>query len=126
MNITLMNWTDEIGQKLQKSAGDDLAIIKRMVQENSAQLYQLRSDKTDLLMVARASGADELVVMCLEGSGLKDAGVAIIEAAKKQGFKTIRYHTASKAIQRLNKLFGFAGDEVERVYRYTVSAKDGQ
>lgn len=116
MMIDALKWTTDTDRKLRFSAGADLSLIRASVKQGKAQLYRLTDNKTDLHVVARGEDT-ELVIVCVEGRGMKSAGPALIKAAKSQGFKTIRYHCQNPAVQRLYQRYGFAGCEYERVYK---------
>lgn len=47
--------------------------------------------------------ADELVVVCLAGSGVLEVSSVIKQAAIISGYKTVRFHTHRKALGRLLK-----------------------
>lgn len=123
MKITALNWTAQTDRDIAQAAGADLPLIRDQVKAGEADLYRLESDQTDLLVVARGESTvtgKELVIVCVQGRGMKDAGPALIEAAKQQEFESIRYHCENPAVQRLYQRYGFAGYEAERVYKIEV------
>lgn len=120
MKITALDWTAQTDRDIAQAAGADLPLIRDQVKAGEADLYRLESDQTDLLVVARGESnvtGKELVIVCVQGRGMKDAGPALIEAAKRQEFESIRYHCENPAVQRLYQRYGFAGYEAERVYK---------
>lgn len=120
MKITALNWTAQTDRDIAQAAGADLPLIRGQVKAGEADLYRLESDQTDLLVVARGESTvtgKELVIVCVQGRGMKDAGPVLIEAAKREGFESIRYHCENPAVQRLYQRYGFAGYEAERVYK---------
>jgi hypothetical protein len=119
MMIDAIKWASDIDQRLAVSAGDDLSEIRADVIAGRADLYRIAGDKTDVHMVARGEGS-ELVIMCVEGVGMGPVGPVLIDSAKRQGFKTIRYHCKNPAVHRLYQRYGFAGVECERVYKINL------
>lgn len=129
MNIAKLEWTEQTDRDIAQAAGADLPLIRDQVKAGLAQLYRLQSQNTDLLVVARGETAvtgKELVIVCVQGKGMKDAGPALMEAAKRRGFETIRYHCENPAVQRLYQRYGFAGFEAERVYKIELGGCYGQ
>lgn len=129
MKIKALSWTKQTDRDIAQAAGADLPLIREQVKAGQADLYHLESDHTDLLVVARSETAvtgKELVIVCVQGQGMKDAGPVLMDAAKRQGFKTIRYHCENPAVQRLYQRYGFAGYEAERVYKIELGGCYGQ
>ena len=113
-------WLDSTPNDLRGSCGEDTPIIKANVENGRAFLYHLVGEGVDVWAVTRGEDAahgKELVVCCVGGRGMKKAGAALKEAAIKGGFNSIRYHSKNAAVQRLYESYGFAGVELERVYR---------
>lgn len=124
IQITESPWLDSTPRDLRGSCGADVEIIKSNVQAGMANLYHLTGNGVDVWAVTRGEDAaygKEFVVCCVGGRGMRLAGHALKEAAIQSGFNSIRYHTKNAAVQRLYKRFGFAGNEVERVYRLNLS-----
>lgn len=98
--------------RVRKAAGsrDDLAAIADDIARGSATLICCEG----CFFVLRGEG-DELVIVVAEGKNLKAAAPQIVNKAKKDGFKTLRFHTKRPALNRLLSGYGFK--EQERVYR---------
>jgi hypothetical protein len=122
MKVTRINWPYDVPEKLKKACSDDIETIRNQVQDGVSQLYKFESDDTDLLVVTRGEetpSGKELVIVCVAGQGMKDAGQILIDNASRLGFDSIRYH-ANEATHRLYSGYGFGGAEVERVYKVAL------
>jgi hypothetical protein len=122
MKVSLISWPYVVPDKLLKACGDDFKSIRNSVQDNESNLYHFQGDNTDLFMVIRSEGS-EMVVVCVGGEGIKEAGQYLIENAQKLGFTSIRYHAKNPAVHRLYSGYGFGGEEVERVYKIALGGK---
>lgn len=113
-------WSDKTPKDLRGSCLNDVAQIRAEVEAGKSHLYHITGERVDVWAVTRGEVAGqkmELVICCVGGVGMGAAGVALKKAAAEQGFQTIRYHTHKPSIQKLYEKYGFAGKEVERVYR---------
>ncbi len=129
MQVTRLDWPEIVPPKLQKACDCDLDIVANEVKEGVSHLYQLTSDKADLLVVTRGEiypDCKELVIVCVAGEGMEQVGQFLIDNARALGFDSIRYHCKNQATQRLYERYGFAGEEVERVYKVTLGGGNGQ
>jgi hypothetical protein len=95
--------------------------IRRQVAKGRAFTYLI----DDLAVVVRPEN-EELVIVAAAGRGIIEGNKKIFEFAKNLGFKSIRYHTASKAFARLvSKRWPFLlvesnKNKNENVYRMIV------
>lgn len=122
MKANRINWPYKLPEKLAIACGKDLSAIRNEVQCGICHLYHLTSKNTDILVVTRGEEVlehKELVIVCVAGHGMKEVGQFLIDNARSQGFDSIRYH-CQDAVQRLYSQYGFAGKEIERVYRVEV------
>lgn len=128
MIVNRVSWPVVVPEKLKKACGDDLEIIRNEVQDGVSHLYQIESENTDLIVITRGEetpAGKELVIVCVAGHGMKDAGQLLIDNARRLGFDSIRYH-ANEATNRLYRGYGFGGVEVERVYKIELGGNDGR
>lgn len=113
INIILhKQWLDNATAGLTRSLRDALPILKRQVNQGIAQLWEVETDKGKSWMITRVEhpiGGDgpELVLCCYEGCDVKHVTQHILDAAIKQGFGSIRYHTHRKGLNRLVIDLGF-------------------
>ena len=122
--IIMKKWSANTPNDLRGSCMEDVELIRSDVEKGLAHLYQIVDKGVSVWAVTRTeaiNGGTELVVMCVGGKGMKKAGKALINAAKRNGFISIRYHSRNEAIPRLYSMYGFMGQEVERVYRLPIS-----
>ncbi len=121
--IIMKKWSENTPNDLRGSCVEDVELIRADVEKGLAHLYQIVGKGVCVWAVTRTeaiSGGTELVVMCVGGKGMKKAGEALIDAAKRNGFISIRYHSRNDAIPRLYSMYGFMGEELERVYRLSI------
>lgn len=130
MKVTEQSWADDTPEKLRGACGGDNETIKAEVQGGLAKLFHLEAVDVDLWAVLRFERyieGDEMVVVCVGGHGMENVGSFLIDEANRQGLKAIRYHCQSKSgMQRLYERYGFAGEEVERVYKVKLGGAHGQ
>ena len=122
MKVSRINWPLDVPEKLISACDDDLCFIQKQVQDGICHLYKFESETADLLIVTRGEetqSRNELVIVCAAGHGMKEVGTLLIENAKRLGFDSIHYH-CNEAVQRLYSQFGFAGEEIERVYQVAL------
>lgn len=127
ITITQRQWSESSPKDLRGSCLDDVADIRQQVETGRAHLYHITGNDVDVWAVTRGeevAGRSELVICCVGGHGMKAAGEALKKAALESGFQTIRYHTRNQAVQRLYQQYGFAGSEVERVYRIELGGAE--
>lgn len=115
MKFVKLEWHLKAEKSLKKSIGNDLEFIKNQVKNKQAGLYSLFGKDFDLYIVIRIEEL-EMVIMCLEGRGLKKAESFILNLAKKAGCKSIRYHSNRKGLYRMLNNF----KEVETIYRRII------
>jgi hypothetical protein len=116
-------WANDTFKKLRGSYDEDAAQIERDVKTGKKHLYQISGKGVDVWAVVKAESSGkghQLVVCCVGGVGMKEAGNVLMKSAKKQGFESIRYHIKNAAVQRLYSMYGFAGKELERVYKINL------
>ncbi|KZM43087.1 hypothetical protein OA92_10020 [Marinomonas sp. SBI22] len=128
IEITRCAWDENTPDKLRGACGEWADITRSNVEKGIEQLHHITGSNVDVWAVTRgevAAHGSELVICYVGGKGMREAGFALKNAAIKQGFKTIRYHTTEPAIHRLYQMYGFAGEEVERVYRLSLGGGHG-
>ncbi|WP_159287762.1 hypothetical protein [Zhongshania aliphaticivorans] len=81
---------------LSSAFGNDRDIIREEVEKGFAQCWEIGQ----AAVITRREDS-ELVVVCMAGKGAVRAGEVIVQAAKKSGCKTIRFHTERPALGRL-------------------------
>ena len=129
MQVTRLDWPESVPPKLKKACGEDVKVVAQEVREGISHLYQIVGNAVDLLVVTRGEeypNGKELVIECVAGIGMEQVGQFLIDNARNLGFDTIRYHCQNQAVQRLYERYGFAGEEVERVYKVTLGGGNGQ
>jgi len=85
-----VNWTREIERKLTRACRGDERVIASQVLDGQAVLWEINGGESHL--VTRVD-FPELVIVCYEGSKVRQVlGVVFIEA-KRQGYRNIRFHT---------------------------------
>lgn len=102
----------EIAPHIQQSAAEDLPVILTEIEQGECEAW--RVDQGKAYMVTRIEHP-ELVVVCLEGRGLRQIAPDIIARARRLGLRSIRFHTSRPGMGRVMQAFGFT--EAERVYR---------
>ena len=128
MKATRTAWPEIVPPKLLKACGDHVATISKEVQEGISHLYHLEGNQTDLWMITRGEAfpeGKELVIVCVGGEGMEQAGQFLIDNARALGFDCIRYHASNPATHRLYQCYGFGGVEVERVYKVGLGGEHG-
>lgn len=120
MKFVREHWSDEAAAKLQRAMkyADDAHFIRAEVVSGRAALWNI--DDGDAYMVTRGEGS-ECVIVCYEGSKIREAAIEIRNAARRGGFRFLRWHTQNPAINRALKFLN--PEPVEYVMRCTT---DGQ
>lgn len=90
MRFDLTPWSEEAARGLAGALGDDECAIRAQVECNVARLWHAPQSKSWL--ITRREGL-ELVIVCYAGRGARAAFRMIYEGAKRDGMKTIRFHT---------------------------------
>ncbi len=101
IDVSRVTW-ESVRDDLAETFVGDEPEIKQDVVTGRAFCWRVGS----VAMIARREGA-ELVIMCIAGAGLQEVAPVIIEAARRAGCKTIRFHTHRPAMGRLLRPFGF-------------------
>lgn len=101
----------EAVKHLKESIAGDSATLELQCKNKTAQCWKIKNGQA--YMLTRNHGL-ELVICCMEGEKLYEITAGIIEAAKKSGFTSIRFHTKRPALARLIKA---DVELVEYVYR---------
>ena len=92
--------TGAISTRLNASLGGDGVLLAEDIEEKKAQLWEC--DGGDAYMITRIDRHD-LVICCYEGKNVKHMMPHMIDAARKEGLKTVRFHTKRPALARLLK-----------------------
>tara|TARA_R110001599_G_scaffold287356_2_gene489911 strand:+ start:6188 stop:6532 length:345 start_codon:yes stop_codon:yes gene_type:complete len=111
MSARRITW-GEISPHVKSAMCGDDSYFEKAIESGQCQAWKFSN--SDLWMITRSEG-EELVVCCLEGSGLKDAAPQIIRAAAVGGFEKIRFHTKRPGLGKMLSGFGF--EEFERIYK---------
>ena len=119
LEITLHSqWLDNATAGLSHALRGDLPLLKQQVNNRIAQLWEINSDQGKSWMISRVeinNDQQELVICCYQGCDLKRVAPVIYDSAERQGFKSIRFHTQRKGLNRLIVDLGFL--PYETVYR---------
>lgn len=98
---------------------DDEQIIKNYVEAGEALAFKC----LDCHGVLRSENS-ELVIMCLQGSRLKKVALELLNFARLNDFKTVRFHTNRPALNRFLNSVLKSEDlefyEMERIYRVVL------
>lgn len=108
--IITVAWTDDIDDKIEIACRGDLAIIKRQVINNIAQLWRCKSKKNLCYVVTRIDPGPELVIVAGQGSGLVEFAPEFLKVAKRSGAR-VRTHVQRKGLIRLWNRLGLTVDE---------------
>jgi len=110
--------------KLLKPAFDGVSHAKAeyahccdMVRHEQASLYHLKGRGVDVRFVGLITDDNGYLVLALTGLGLVEASAMIIDLVAKQGYQSLKYHTARRGMTRMLSRYGFDiighdGDEV--------------
>lgn len=101
-------WTTSTTQGLKNALGEDLPIIRQEVECGLSRLWYF---EPGTWMVTRVEGR-ELVVVALEGGGLKHIMPVLISRAKAQGFKSLRAHTNKPGLEKYLQRWGVSRREI--------------
>jgi hypothetical protein len=99
MRIRRVDWSEQAEKGLRVSAGEDMDFIRREVQAGIAILWRCESPTNSAYAVTRCEPG-EVVIVCGEGSGLKEFGPYFIAAAKSKGLG-IRTHVKRRGLIRI-------------------------
>lgn len=118
MRLERLTW-QQVAPYVGKACGNDAADIAADVESGNAEAWRIDDGEAYMVnRIERTATGKELVVMVLQGRGLRRIAPQIIEAARSVGCVTIRFHTTRPGMARMLKPFGF--EEAERVYRVGV------
>lgn len=106
---------------VENAAGDALISITQDVADGRAELILL-DDCAFVFRVEQYVGSRQMVVVCAEGKNLARHCQRLIDAAKRIGADSIRFHTNNKKLGHIMRRWGAV--EVETVYK--VAVKNGQ
>ena len=110
-------WIPEAEAGLIKTLIDCKQDLINEINAGGAKLWRCFSDTW---LVTRAEGS-ELVVVCLQGKHGAEVIRLIYTIAKKQNFKTVRFHTSRKGLHRLvARCIPRKVDYIETVYGVTL------
>lgn len=110
MRIYPVGW-DEFAEKgLRVSAGKDMEFIRREVESGISILWRCESDKNSAYAVTRYEPPSDIVIVCGEGSGLREFGPYFIAAAKSKGL-AIRTHVKRRGLIKVWQSMGLQIDE---------------
>ena len=115
INIERQAWSNEAAQGLGETLSDCEDLLREQVERGIAELWRVDDHSW---MITRTehlpNRKPELVVCCYKGREINAVTQVIMEAAKQQGFGSIRYHTNRKGLNRLVQDLGF--EYMETIY----------
>lgn len=111
-----VGWTDEAERGLSETFGFDREAIIEGVQAGTLECWRINGGKA--WMVTRIEQR-ELVVCCLQGSGLARLAPVIYRIAQRNGLRAIRFYTRRPGLARMLKRYGFVA--AETMYRCEVA-----
>lgn len=120
MNWQPEAWSNEAEAMLLPAMGDDLAIIRREVEEGEAKLWRVDGCGFVITRLEHYQEFSELVLVAFAG---RESGVILERAqqvCRSLGVRSIRFHTShnERAAARLVGRFGF--QPVETVFRWVA------
>ncbi|CAK1835381.1 Phage protein [Vibrio crassostreae] len=77
------------------------------VRNKQASFYHLKGAGVSVRFVGLVTSDNEYLILAMTGKGLVKAAPCIIEAVKSQGYRSIKYHTVRRGMERILKAFGF-------------------
>lgn len=108
-----------IGEALDRETGE-LSDVMQEIERGVSEAWRITEGDALACMVTRIEGA-ELVVVALQGRGLRELAPRVIEQAERVGCRSVRYHTQHGRISEILSEFGFI--EAERVYRVRLNGR---
>ncbi len=78
------------------------------VRNKQASFYHLKGSGVSVRFVGLVTDENDYLILAMTGKGLANAAPYIIEAVKSQGYRSIKYHTVRRGMERILKSFGFA------------------
>ncbi|MCG9608664.1 hypothetical protein L1D41_03085 [Vibrio harveyi] len=79
-----------------------------VVRNKQASFYHLKGSGVSVRFVGLVTDENDYLILAMTGKGLANAAPYIIEAVKSQGYRSIKYHTVRRGMERILKSFGFA------------------
>jgi len=77
------------------------------VRNKQASFYHLKGDGVSVRFVGLVTDENDYLILAMTGKGLVKAAPCIIEAVKSQGYRSIKYHTVRRGMERILKSFDF-------------------
>ncbi len=77
------------------------------VKSKQASFYHLKGAGVSVRFVGFVTSENDYLILAMTGKGLVEAAPCIIEAVKSQGYRSIKYHTVRRGMERILKRFGF-------------------
>ena len=115
IKIARRAWCEEAEQGLGETLKDCGDLLREQVEQGVAELWQVEDHSWMITRTEKLLGRKpELVLCCYKGRDVKNVTRVIFQAAKEQGFGSIRYHTSRKGLNRLVKDLGF--EYLETIY----------
>jgi hypothetical protein len=101
-------WDAEAERGLSRTLGDYRDEMVRNIRDGVNELYRVNGGQSWL--VTRVEG-NALVVVCVQGSGLKDLAAVLHQAMQAHGLKRALFWTRRPALARMLKRYGFVEKE---------------
>ncbi len=109
-------WSDEAEQGLGETLRDDMELLRDQVEQGTAELWRVDNHSWMITRIEPIPGRKpEMVVCCYKGRDLNKVTQHLMQAALRQGFGSIRYHTRRKGLNRLVSDLGF--EFMETIYQ---------
>jgi len=119
VNFVRQSWSDDAEQGLGETLRNDTELLRQQVDSGTAELWRVNDHSWMITRVEPVPGRKpELVVCCYKGRDLNTVTQHIMQAAIKNGFGSIRYHTRRKGLNRLVQDLGF--EFMETIYQKTL------
>jgi len=115
----ILGWCQQAEQGLSQTYYRDHDSIVSGVQLGVLELW--RFDGGRAWMVTREESGD-LVVCCFQGEGLREYAPHIFAAARRSGFRGIRFFTNRPGLARILSAYGFQPEQT--VYRCEVNENE--
>lgn len=98
-----VNWTREIGARLVTACQGDERAIASQVLDGLATLWEINGGESYLIVRVELP---ELVIVCFEGSRVRQVMTAVWADAKRQGYRNLRFHTRWSKLIDIFRDFG--------------------
>jgi hypothetical protein len=98
MNFQRIKWCASAERHLLRAMQDDVELIRQSVEDGISMLWSVNQGES--FLITRAEPPD-LVVVCYEGFDALEMSKIMLKSAQMNGYRSIRFHTTSRALLRL-------------------------